>query len=120
MERCGEWSDYIFDNRALKPDKLAEYDAIFAPIANDTLYETMGIITSGYLSRKEALELLLVGGEYRQLVIKSDKAAAALRWLGSEELPHEDIRRYKAVSKREEEEYQERMAEKLVEMETKN
>lgn len=53
------------------------------PIANDTIFETLGIISSGFLKPAEALKLLLVGPEYTQVAIKTEKAASRLKWIQS-------------------------------------
>ena len=113
FNRDSEWADYIFNNRAAKDDYLSEYDVIKGPIANDTLYNTFGIITSGFLSKKEALELLLQGGCYYQIVLKTQKAATHLEWIGSEILSHEKALRYHDIVKKEEEEYQEAISQIL-------
>ena len=44
------------------------------PIANDTIFDTLGIISSGYLKPDEALSILKIGLEYRQVAIKTEKA----------------------------------------------
>lgn len=44
------------------------------PIANDTIFDTLGIISSGYLKPDEALSILKIGPEYRQVAIKTEKA----------------------------------------------
>lgn len=84
LSRDEEWFTYIFDNRRGKTDSLADYDVIIGPIANDTLFETYGIITSGLLTPGQALELLGIGPEYTQAAIKTDAGAGALRWMGAE------------------------------------
>ena len=38
------------------PDALSDYDVIIGPVANDTIFNTMGIMTSGFLSDEEAIE----------------------------------------------------------------
>ena len=47
FERDLEWFRYIFSNRRAV-DILPDYDVIIGPIANDTIYDTLGIFTSGY------------------------------------------------------------------------
>ena len=47
-----EWFDYIFSNSNGKKDYLSEYDVIIGPIANDTLYDTLGILTSGFIKKR--------------------------------------------------------------------
>lgn len=86
LSRDEEWFTYIFDNRRGKPDLLADYDVIIGPVANDTLFETYGIITSGLLTTEKALELLKIGPEYTQVAIKTDAGARALRWVDAEVL----------------------------------
>ena len=98
---------------ASKDDYLSAYDIIKGPRANETLYNTFGIITSGFLSPKEALELLLQGGCYYQIVLKTQKAATHLKWIGSEILSHEKALRYQDIVKKEEEEYQEAISQIL-------
>jgi hypothetical protein len=86
LSRDEEWFSYIFDNRRSKADSLADYDVIIGPIANDTLFETYGIITSGLLTPDQALELLGIGPEYTQVAIKTDAGAKALQWIDAEVL----------------------------------
>ena len=57
FERDPEWFRYVFSNRRSMPDELSEYDLIIGPIANDTIFETLGIIGSGFLTPAEALRL---------------------------------------------------------------
>ena len=40
-----EWFEYIYGNRYGKDDIYAEYDVIIGPIANDTIYDTWGILS---------------------------------------------------------------------------
>lgn len=84
--RDKDWFEYIFSNRRGKADSLADHDVIIGPIANDTLFETYGIITSGLLTPDQALELLEIGPEYMQVAIKTDAGAGALQWTGAEML----------------------------------
>ncbi len=86
LKRDKEWFEYIFSNRRVKPDIYADYDVIIGPIANDTIYETFGIITSGFLSDDEAMKLLMVGPCSYQIVLKSKKAADNLKFISSEVL----------------------------------
>lgn len=54
LERDAAWFDYIYRNRTGKPDQYPEADVIIGPIANDTLFDTFGIITSGILSAQQS------------------------------------------------------------------
>jgi len=79
--RNAAWFDYIFHNRRAR-DAL-EADVVIGPIANDTIFDTFGIISSGYLQPEDALELLRIGPEYTQVAVKTEKAVAQLRWMGA-------------------------------------
>ncbi len=81
FERDEAWFDYIFHNRRAR-DTL-EADVVIGPIANDTIFDTFGIISSGYLKPVDALELLKIGPEYTQVAVKTEKAVARLRWTGA-------------------------------------
>ncbi|MBQ5959769.1 MAG: DUF3990 domain-containing protein [Firmicutes bacterium] len=110
FDRDADWFDYIYANRNGRPDSLAEYDLIIGPIANDTIYDTLGITTSGFLSREESLKLLLIGPAYRQFAVKTDKAVSQLVWTGAEILSSETVAGYRGTVLREEAEYQELFA----------
>jgi len=88
LKRDGEWFSYIYSNRRASDGISA--DVIVGPIANDTIFDTLGIITSGLLEPDEAMQLLMIGPEYTQVVIKSEKAASQLKWLGSERITELD------------------------------
>ena len=112
--RDAEWFRYIFDNRRAK-DTLA-VDAVIGPISNDTIFDTMGILSSGFLKPEDALKLLMIGPEYTQIAIKSEKAAKQLRWLRAERIERMD----ESLLRLEQETYQEEFAremEKLTEEE---
>jgi len=91
LERDRAWFDYIFRNRRAQRDIHGDADVIIGPIANDTIYDTLGIITSGFLSEEESLALLMVGPCFQQIAIKTQKAASQLRWLGSRVLDMENV-----------------------------
>ena len=57
LKRDEEWFSYLYDNRHNKED-ICNDDVIIGPIANDTIYDTFGVITSGILKPEKAMELL--------------------------------------------------------------
>lgn len=116
FERDVEWFEYIFNNCAGREDYLAEADVIVEPIANDTIFDTFGIITSGFLSSDEAIRLLLIGPKYEQTVIKSLRAAANLKWISSRVISGEEIAKYREIVEAEEKEYQTLFARAMEEM----
>ena len=102
--RDEDWFSYIFGNRRGKKDIL-DADVVIGPIANDTIYDTMGIITSGYLTDSQALKLLQLGPEYTQIALKTERAASRLTWKTARELYPDEIMERKKDEKTEEEEY---------------
>ena len=82
LDRDENWFRYIFGNRRGE-DTLAA-DVIIGPIANDTIFDTLGIVTSGFLAADQAVRLLSIGPEYTQAAVKTEKAARQLRWIGAE------------------------------------
>ncbi|MBE6835146.1 MAG: DUF3990 domain-containing protein [Ruminococcaceae bacterium] len=106
FRRDKEWFEYISSNRAGLKDKFAEADVIIGPIANDTLYDTYGIIISSLLTGDEALRLLKVGNQFTQITLKTEKAVSQLEWNGSRQLKKEEIDLSKTNVKTEEAEFQ--------------
>ena len=106
FSRSEEWFEYIFRNR--RANDTLDVDVVIGPIANDTIFETFGIITSGFLKPEEALRLLMIGPEYTQIAIKTQKAADQLKWIGAEKII--GVEEYKASLKKEQQEYQESFA----------
>lgn len=82
------WFEYIFNNRRLR-DSLAA-DVVIGPIANDTILDTLGIISSGFLKPEAAVRLLMIGPEYKQVVIKTEKALKQLCFIRSEKIERMD------------------------------
>ena len=84
FDRDTDWFRYIFNNRRLQDG--IEADVIIGPIANDTIFDTLGIISSGFLKPDDAIKLLMIGPEYTQVALKTEKAAGQLQWIGSERI----------------------------------
>ncbi len=114
FERGRDWFGYIYSNRAGFEDALKEADVITGPIANDTIYDTFGIITSGFIKKEDALKLLLNGPEYTQTVIKTEKALSHLKWISSAKLDKEEIRSLRETVRTEEEQFQRQVTETLL------
>ncbi len=107
FQRNADWFQYIYNNRHAKDGLTA--DVVIGPIANDTIFDTLGIMTSGYLKPEDALKLLMIGPEYTQIAIKTVKAAKQLRWIRSERIERMD----KTALQAEQDAYQERFAMEL-------
>ncbi len=112
FERDADWFAYIFGNRRNRPD-LLDADAVTGPIANDTLFDTLGILTSGYLTDAEALRLMLVGPEYRQTALKTEKALIHLKWIGTEKLSPAETEEWGERIREEQDRYLRELAEEM-------
>ncbi len=94
FNRDEDWFSYIFRNRRARDD--LSVDVVIGPIANDTIFETFGIISSGFLKPADALKLLLVGPEFTQVAVKTEKAAGQLKWIQSDRVTRLEPGRRKA------------------------
>lgn len=94
FDRDEEWFDYIFQNRRARDGLFA--DVVIGPIANDIIFDTLGIISSGFLKPADAMKLLMIGPEFTQVAVKTEKAAGRLRWIRSEKITRPDPESRKA------------------------
>lgn len=108
-----EWYDFIFKNRRGKNDIEADVDVIIGPIANDTIYATMGILSSGYLSKETSLKILQYGNEYTQIVIRSQRAKQQLIWKNAVIVNDEELQKYSGYVEEETNKFQLAIAEIL-------
>ena len=74
------WLEFVADHRM---DLYCgpEYDLVFGPVANDDVYETLQLFVNGAISRLYAMERLKVKELFNQLVFKTEKALAFLRFV---------------------------------------
>lgn len=83
------WLDFVSANRA--GNYAGEnYDFIFGPVANDDVYTTFALYTSGVLSKEQTLDALKIKKLYNQLVLSSEKALSYLKFSGT--LSKEEMR----------------------------
>ena len=80
-EATEEWLNFVSDNRSGKHESET-YDFVFGPVANDDVYRTFALYTSGVLTKKQTLEQLKIKKLYNQLVLKTDKALSYLQFVG--------------------------------------
>lgn len=109
FERNEEWYNYILRNRSGHPDSLVSYDIIIGPIANDTIYNLAGITTSGLLDKEKSISILMIGPEYKQITIKTEKAANALHFIDAVEITQEEIAAYRELVCKENQDFQEKV-----------
>ena len=82
------WLDFVSENRS-GLYKGEAYDLIFGPVANDDVYRTFTLYTSGILTKGQTLEALKVKRLYNQLVFATDKALSYLHFVGI--IPEEEL-----------------------------
>ena len=114
--RDEDWLDYILRNRASYADSHSEADVVIGPIANDTIYDTLGILTSGVLTREQSLELLRIGPAFEQTVVKTEKAAEQHKWRSVSTLAPGAAAQFRERVRQEEADYQMLLAEALENM----
>ena len=107
FQRDGAWFDYIFHNR--RAVDTLDADVIIGPIANDTIFDTFGILSSGFVKPEAALQLLMIGPEYTQVAIKTERAAAQLKWTGAKIIT--DVAEHREALKAEVAQYAKRFGE---------
>ena len=62
---------------------------IFGPVANDDVYTTFTLYTTGVLSKEQTLEALKIKKLYNQLVFTSEEALSYLKFIGT--VPAEEM-----------------------------
>ena len=78
-----EWLDYVSNNRngLIKNDN---YDCIYGPVANDTIFKTFIAYQNGTLTKEETIQRLKIRPLYNQLVFKTEKSLKYISFLTSE------------------------------------
>jgi len=79
----GRWHDFVSANRN-GTYVGGEYDFVHGPVANDDVYRTLLFYFEGLMTRDVALAALKVRKLYNQYVFKTDRALAALKFVGAE------------------------------------
>ena len=82
------WLDFVSDNRAGQYS-AEPYDFIFGPVANDDVYATFTLYTTGVLTKEQTIAALKIRNLYNQLVLTSEHALRFLRFLGT--VPKEEF-----------------------------
>lgn len=82
------WLNYVSDNRSGNYSGKT-YDFVFGPVANDDVYTTFTLYTTGVLSKEQTLEALKIKKLYNQLVLSSERALSYLEFIGT--VPEEEM-----------------------------
>ncbi len=77
----GEWLDFVSENRAGNYHGKI-YDFVYGPVANDDVYTTFTLYTSGVLTKEQTIETLKIKKLYNQLVLTSERALSYLSFRG--------------------------------------
>lgn len=78
-----QWLDFVSENRrgAYKGEK---YDLVYGAVANDDVYRTITLYTTGVLTKKQTLEALKIRELFNQLVFTTDRSLLYLHFQRSE------------------------------------
>ena len=73
------WLDFVSDNR-LGIDRTSGYDLICGPVADDDVYQTFILYSTGVYSKEQTLEALKIKKLYNQYVFTTDRALSYLKF----------------------------------------
>lgn len=77
------WLDFVSDNR-VGIDRTVGYDLIFGPVADDDVYQTFILYSTGVYTKEQTLEALKIKKLYNQYVFSTDSALSFLKFKGTE------------------------------------
>ncbi|MCL2335476.1 MAG: DUF3990 domain-containing protein [Endomicrobia bacterium] len=75
---------YFAEQNRIKGEIQRDYDLVYGPVANDTVYQTFRLYETGLLTSAQAKENLKVKKLYNQLVFKTEKSLSFIKFLKSE------------------------------------
>lgn len=76
-----EWLDFVCANRNGKYQGQ-QFDMVFGPVANDTIYRTFVAYEEGILTKEETITRLKVKKLYNQMTFTTEAALAQLHYIG--------------------------------------
>ena len=79
-----EWFDFIIRNR--KGTFTHDYDIILGPVADDSVYDTLFLFESGYITREEAIRKLNSAKLDGQILFHTDKSLECITYIDSWEV----------------------------------
>ena len=80
-----EWLDFVSTHRNGTYDG-EQYDFIIGAVANDDVYRTLQVYSSGLLTKEQALEALKIKKLFNQYVFATNEAISFLKFVKSEEV----------------------------------
>ncbi len=79
------WLDFVSKHRNGIYDE-EEYDVVIGPVADDDVYRTLQVYSSGLLTKEQALEALKIKRLFNQYVFATEKAISHLKFIETEEV----------------------------------
>lgn len=76
-----DWLDFVFANRNGSYSAV-QYDIVFGPVANDTIYRTFIAYEEGILTKGETIARLKVKKLYDQMTFTTESALKELKYIG--------------------------------------
>ena len=80
-----EWVDFVMQNR-LNPDFRHDYDIVYGPVANDTVYAQFSLFEGGLISKSTLIEELKAYKLVDQMLFHTEKALDFLTFVKAEEI----------------------------------
>lgn len=80
-----EWLDFVFTNRNGTYNGK-QYDLIIGAVANDDVYRTLQVYSTGLLTKEQTLEALKIKKLFNQYVFATNKAISLLKFVKFEEV----------------------------------
>lgn len=80
-----EWLDFVFAHRTGTYGGN-QYDLIIGAVANDDVYRTLQVYSTGLLTKEQALEALKIKKLFNQYVFTTDKALSFLKFIEAKEV----------------------------------
>jgi len=80
-----EWLDFVSSHRNGTYEG-EQYDLIIGAVANDDVYRTLQVYSSGLLTKEQAIEALKIKKLFDQYVFATDKSLLQLRFVRAEEV----------------------------------
>jgi len=74
-----EWLDFVFENRS-GTYTGKNYDIIFGPVANDTIYRVFAAYEDGVIGKEECIRQLKVKKLYNQMIFSTERSLEYLKY----------------------------------------
>ena len=80
-----EWVDFVMQNR-MNPNFHHDYDLVYGPVANDTVYAQFSLFEGGLISKATLIEELKAYQLVDQMLFHTENALAFLTFVKAEEV----------------------------------